>query len=405
MPDNEQQLIILILLTGTLLIISVAVKLLFERISLPPVIGFLLLGFALRVSDAAWHFMTPIEKEVLDFLAQIGIITLLFKVGLESNFKGLIRQLKTASFIWGADVLLSGFIGFATAFYILDLNMIPSLVVGTALTATSVGVSVTVWQEYKATSSENGELLLDVAELDDISAVVLMALLFSLLPLLHTGQAENFLSRILSIGLLFTVKLTGFALLCYLFASFAEHPVVHFFRRLDPPPIAILTVVGIGLVIAGLAGLLGFSAAIGAFFAGLVFSRDPEAVKMETSFLPLYQFFTPFFFFGIGLDISPDILSGAFALGVVLFLAAVLSKMLANGLPVWLMRDLPSGLLIGFSMAPRAEISMIIMQRGLELGDWAVSTQIFGAMAVVTILTCILSPFAVKKMLQKWPQI
>jgi Kef-type K+ transport system membrane component KefB len=165
-----------------------------------------------------------------------------------------------------------------------------------------------------------------------------------------------------------------------------------------------LAVAGIGIIIAAVAGLIGFSLAIGAFFAGLVFSRDPEAVRMEASFLPVYELFSPFFFIGIGLKIDPDSFTSALGLGCILAVAAIAAKVIADGIPVSLMRGMTGGLLIGISMVPRAEIAMVIMQKGLTLGDWAVPKQVFGAMVVVSAATCILSPVAVRVMLREWPQ-
>jgi Kef-type K+ transport system membrane component KefB len=101
-------------------------------------------------------------------------------------------------------------------------------------------------------------------------------------------------------------------------------------------------VIGIGFIIAAIAGFLVFSVAIGAFCAGLVFSRDQKAVKMEASFIPLYEFFTPFFFITIGLDIEITSLTRSIPLALVLLAAAVIGKMLANGIPLWILKDLPT---------------------------------------------------------------
>ena len=293
MQGSEYQLIGLIIMTGVLLLATMVVKLLFERSVVPPIVGFLLLGFVIRSADSKWHFLTVQESEVLAFFAQIGIITLLFKAGLESELNGLLAHLKNAIFVWAANVLISGALGFASAYYLLDFGVVTSLFIAAAFTATSIGVSIEIWQKHGATGTQNGQLLLDVAELDDISAVILMAVLFSLAPLLHRSPEVNLLMELSGTLALFFGKLTIFIVVCYLFASFGEHPFIRIFRRLDPPPLAVLAVIGISLIIAGFAGLLGFSVAIGAFFAGLVFSRDPDTVKMEASFMPLYQFFQP----------------------------------------------------------------------------------------------------------------
>jgi Kef-type K+ transport system membrane component KefB len=404
MQGTEHQFICMIIMTGVLLILTMLVKLLFERIDLPPIVGFLLLGFGIRTAESQWHFLTAQAEEILVFFAEIGVVTLLFRAGLESDLKGMLSQLRRASLVWTADVLISGLFGFVSAYSLLKLELATSLFVGTAFTATSIGVSVAVWQKHNAIATDNGELLLDIAELDDISAIILMALLLSLVPLLQSNQEIDVMSVVAGTTAVFFGKLMLFTLVCYLFASFGEHPLVRFFRRLEPPPLAVLVVIGVSLIIAGLAGLLGFSTAIGAFFAGLVFSRDPDAVKMEAAFLPIYQFFSPFFFIGIGLDISPKGLEEVLSMGIVFFAVAAGGKVVANFLPVWIMKGFPAGILIGLSMVPRAEISMIIMHHGLQLGEWAVPQKVFDAMALVTLLSCSVSPLAVNLLLRKWPQ-
>ena len=115
-----------------------------------------------------------------------------------------------------------------------------------------------------------------------------------------------------------------------------------------------LEVVGVGFIIAAVAGLLGFSAAIGAFFAGLLFSRDSEAVKMDASFGALYELFTPFFFIGIGLNIEPRALNTGLIMGSVLLIAAVLGKLIGAGIPAYFATDLTGATLIGFSIILRA---------------------------------------------------
>ena len=101
--------------------------------------------------------------------------------------------------------------------------------------------------------------------------------------------------------MVFAIKAILFGGFCLVFARYAERRIVRFIRAAAPPgPILIVT--GIGIVIAGTAGQLGFSLAIGALFAGLVFSRDPEVVRMETLFGPIHELFMPFFFVAIGLS-------------------------------------------------------------------------------------------------------
>jgi Kef-type K+ transport system membrane component KefB len=288
------------------------------------------------------------------------------------------------------------------AAYLLGLGWLTSLVLGVALTATSVGVTAGVWQQSGHLDSEQGRLLIDTAELDDISGVVLMALLFAALPAIRESGGP-LLPVLGGTTLVFLAKLLAFTAFCALFARFMEKPLISSFKRLEAPPEPMIMAAGVALIIASLADFLGFSLAIGAFFAGLVFSRDPRTLKMEASFVPLYDFFSPFFFVGIGLEIAPEALLSGLGLGSVLLLVAVAGKVAANLLPVWLMSGLGAGLVIGASMVPRAEIAMVIMQQGLAQGPWAVPQEVYAAMVVVTAGTCILAPLGVRGLLERWP--
>ncbi len=395
---------VLILLTGAIVVLTLLIKSGMQKLGVPSLIGYLLLGFLIRLIDTKWSLMSDSGEGILLFLAKMGLFTLLFRIGLESNLGGLLSQLKRASIVCVANILIAGLLGYVASYYLLGLEQITSIIIGTAFTATSVGISVGVWQEADAIQSKNGELLIDLAELDDISAVILMALLFTILPVIHNGSNDSMFLLVGKTTGLFLFKFFGFVFFCYLFSSFIEHPLTSFIRRLEKPPDPMLVVIGIGFIIAAFAGLLGFSLAIGAFFAGLVFSRDPRAVKMEANFLPIYDLLSPFFFIGIGLHLDPHTITKALGLGAVLFIFAILSKIIANGLPVWMMSGFSSAALIGASMVPRAEITMVIMQHGLSLGDWAVPSQVFGAMVVVCAGTCFVSPILIRALLKQWPQ-
>ncbi|WP_066379549.1 cation:proton antiporter [Anabaena sp. CA = ATCC 33047] len=399
-----QTLPFLILLVGAVITIAILTKAGMSKIGLPALVGYILLGFLFRLLDAQFPFLSPQVQEIFEFLAELGVISLLFRVGLESNLTALIRQLSKASTIWIGDVVVSGGLGFVTARFLLGLPLIPSLFVAIALTATSVGVSVGVWQEAKAIYSENGQLMLDVAEMDDISGVILMALLFAVAPAIHLTGTLSVIPVFAQTSGIFLFKVIIFGAGCYFFSRYLEAELTKFFRQIEPPPDPMLEVVGIAVIIAAIAGILGFSVAIGAFFAGLLFSRDAETVKLEASIASLYDLFTPFFFVGIGLKIAPDALMTGLGFGAILLIAAVLGKVIGAGGTAVFTTGSTGAVLLGVSMIPRAEIALIVMRRGHHLGDWAVSSQVFAAIVVVCTVTSIIAPIILRSLLQKLPQ-
>ena len=402
--DVEWEHAVVLLLTGTLVALGILIKWGLTRTAIPALIGYLLLGFLLRATGTASGFLTEGMVTHFGFLADIGVIALLFRVGLESNLEGLLGQLRNARGIWIGNVLLSGVLGYCTSAYLLDLSLIPSLYIAVALTATSVAVPVAVWREAEALKSPNGELMLDVAELDDVSAIFLMSLLFAAVPVLQAGANGALLPTILTTGGILLVKFLLFGALCYVFSRFVEHRLTRFMERIEPTPEPMLMLVASGSVIAALAGLMGFSIALGAFFAGLIYSRDPEAVMVSKGFVVIYNLFTPFFFIAIGLHVDPQLVTAAVVPGAILLAAAGLGKFIGTVGPAYRGIGWAGSLLLGVSMIPRAEIAMIVMQHGRALGEAVVPREAFAAMVMVSAATCIFSPLMLRPMLGRWRQ-
>ncbi len=394
---------LLVLLFGGLVVAAVLLKTWLNRIGIPPMIGYLALGLLLRILADQTGMLSKEGEEVVHFLAQIGVIALLFRVGLESHLSGLLKQLRSASFIWLFNLTLSGVIGYAAAYYLLGLPFLSSLIISVAMTATSVGIPAKVWSDGKKLDTPQGELFLDVAELDDVSGVILMSLLFSILPLLQSGSGEAGLLAVTLKNLgLFTLKLVGFAGACFLFSRYLEERFTGYLRKKESGPDLMLVVTGTGVVIAAVAGLLGFSAAIGAFFAGLAFSRDPQRVKVDAAFSSIYDLFTPFFFIGIAMRMAPSALSSSLLLVLlVLLTAAVAGKIIGTCLPAWRTLGSTGALIIGISMVPRAEITMLIMQRAHENSNGVISDNTYSAMILVSAITCVAVPFLLRPGIRK----
>jgi len=401
---NESSEYIFLIAFGALLFFIPVIKSTLERNGIPALVGFLLLGFLTRIIDTYFPFITPEFQNSITLLAHIGIVALLFRVGLKSNIKGLIKKLPDASIIWLSDVLVNLVLGFVAARYLLELSFLTSLVIGVALTATSVAVSIVVWQEKGKLNSANGQLLVDVAELDDLSGILLFVCLLTIIPLVQANEAVIF-SQIGTTAAILFAKLVLFIGFCYLFAHYLESSFTRFNRRwVDTKMGLTISVLGVGLAIAAIAGYLGFSLAIGALFAGLAFSRDPQAVHTDTRFLMLYEFFTPFFFIHIGMQIDPTTITKSIGLAVVLVIIAITGKIVGVTLPA--LRNLPkrSAVLLGVSMVPRAEIALLIVFQASLLGEEIISPELYAAMVLVAVLTSIISPVYLRYLFKKQNQ-
>ncbi len=398
--------------TGGLLLVSLGAVLALgpltkhtcRRLGVPSSVGFIVLGLGLGVLLRAVNGPeTPLFDDTFSVLAQLGVVALLFRVGLRSHTSALIDKLPDASLIWLSNVVGTFAAGYVVARYGLDWSLPTALVVGTAFSATSLAVSMAVWDELGLANSDTGETLLDIAELDDLSAAVLLAVLLGILPTLLDGgnglwlQAGTSLAAVLA-------KLAAFVGGCYLFAHFLEHRFTHFNRRMSDTPASLtISILGGGLAIAAIAGELGFSVAIGALFAGLAFSRDPEAVRTDGGFSYLYEFLTPFFFIHIGMQVDATVLLGNAHAGLALFVAAGLSKLAFTMAPALLTMNRHDAFNLGVSMVPRAEIALVVIYECRAIAPDVVPPAVFAGMVMVALATSIVSPLILRRSLAPGP--
>ncbi len=369
-------------------------------LGVPVSAGYIVVGLAMGA------LLRPAAGADLDFLngvfatlAQLGVIALLFRVGLRSHTTALLDKLPDASLIWIGNVLGSAAVGFVVSHFIFHWSLETSLVIGTAFSATSLAVSLAVWDELGLADTDTGATLLDVAELDDLSAAVLLAVLLGTLPAILNGDGNLWFFIGTSLGWVLA-KLAIFIIGCYLFAHYLEDRFTRFNRGLSDTPASLtISILGAGLAIAAVASALGFSAAIGALFAGLAFSRDPEAVRTDGSFTYFYEFLTPFFFIYIGMQTDVLMMLDALATGLVLLLAAAASKFVFTVLPALTSMSRQEALQLAVSMIPRAEIALVVIYECRSLAPGIVPAEVFAGMVLVCLGTSVLSPLLLRRML------
>lgn len=375
-----------------------------RKLGLPGMVAFLAIGIAMSGLFTVGGDASRSLTILFDILGRLGVVALLFEAGMHTDVRKLVRQLGHVVATWAADVVVSGGLGFLAARYLLGYDLIPALVIGVAMTATSVGISTSVWEEHELEGSRDGRHFLGIASLDDISAVVLMAVLFSVAPTLRGASDGALAPAILGELGLTLLKLVGFGGVCVVFSQTVEHRMREWLQRFESAAAALVSVVSVSIIIAAIAGLLGFSMAIGAFFAGLAFSRDPEALRQHIAFDAIYDLFVPFFFIGIGLAIDLTLIGGSIVAGVLLLVVAVVGKIGANA-GVALAYTNPLGAAaIGVSMVPRAEITMIVMQKARSLGEWAAPGSAYAAMVLVSLVTAVAAPLLLRRIVKRIPR-
>ena len=403
MAETAPQLPLLVGLVGILIVLAILMKSLLRRIGVPEVAGYLFVGILFAFLDFEFGFLTPQAVEVLAFLGNLGIIALLFRVGVESDTRALLHQLRKASAIWVGNVAFSAGTAFLAARWVLGMALIPSLFAAGVLTASSVGASISVWRQEGQMGTLDFDLFLDVAELDELAGVIVMGVLLSVAPTLHAGEDVSVAPLVVKSALWFLFKLFVIVGACFLFARFMQRPLLDFFDRLELPPDRLLSVVGVAMLIAAAAGALGFTVGIGAFFAGLTFSQVRDLVTEEASFDSLYDFLTPFFLITIGLRVSPDSLGLMVGMGGVMLVAAVVGKLVGGAVGWRFAGSRRTTSTLALSLIPRAEIAMVVLDAGHRLGEWAMPDAFFSAMVFVSFATCLVGPLALRWHFRRHP--
>ncbi len=386
-----------------LLLILLAARIFAElatRLKSPSVIGELLAGVVLGPSLFGW--MEP--GETLRLLAEIGIILLLFEVGLETDVRALARSGGRSLIVATAGFVLPFLFGFGIAYQFLGLALLPSLFIGGTLTATSIGITVRVLTDLKRQDSPEGRIVLGAAVLDDVMGVVLLALLYEFsigggVSMANVGKV------LLFVGLFFVLAAPAAKLISVVIKRFDAVSEV--------PGLVPTTMVTLVLFFAWLAHAVGAPELLGGFAAGLALSRrfflpfgaalhaDPAfAHRVEDQMKPIVHLFTPIFFVMVGLSLNlreVDWSSGfIWTLSLSLLAAAVLGKLLG----AMLIRETwPTRWIIGTAMIPRGEVGLIFAELGRSGG--ILDNQVYAGMIIVIALTTLLPPFVMKALYRR----
>lgn len=365
------------------------------RLKAPSVIGELAAGVVLGPSLLGW--LEP--NEVLKLLAEIGIILLLFEVGLETDVRRLVNT-GQKSFVVAIGGFFAPFaLGFSLGFWIFDFSLLVSLFIGGTLTATSIGITVRVLSDLKRQQKKEGQIVLGAAVLDDVLGVVLLALLYEF-SIGGGVSAVNAGKVLIFVG--------AFFILAPLAAKLISLLISRFDAISEIPGLIPTSIVSLVLFFAWLAHAVGAPELLGGFAAGLALSRrfflpfgialqtdEAFARRIEKQMRPIIHLFTPIFFVMVGLSLnlreidwsSPFIWS--FSL---LFFAVAVAGKYAGALFVnetWKMR-----IIIGLAMVPRGEVGLIFAELGRVSGIF--TNEVYAGMIIVITLTTLLPPIIIK---------
>jgi Kef-type K+ transport system membrane component KefB len=348
----------------------------FRRLGQPTVVGEILGGV---VAGPAVLGVYEVNAET-ELFAEIGVVLLLFQVGVETRLHDLLRVGTTALMVGVLGVLLPFGAGFLAA-ELAGGDLAQAIFLAAALTATSVGITSNVLRDLGALSTRSGRIILGAAVIDDVLAIMILSV--------ATGVAAGSFSPesllvLLGVAALFiaVVVIGGTRILAQRRSlltdpEFAETPFL--------PGMIIM------LGLAALASFIGLAAIIGAFLAGMVVGESSERHALEAEVAPVAAFFTPFFFGFIGAQVD---LAGLANVEALLLLAGITALAIASKFVGAFLGAIRQGrsraVLIGWGMVPRGEVGIVVAGLGLSAG--AIESEIYTVVVGMAIITTLVVP-------------
>ena len=364
-----------------------------QRIRLPGVVGEIVAGCV--IGPSALGVIRPEQIAAgtpLDVLAEIGVVLLLFAVGLETRLDDLKKVGKSAFLVGVLGVIVPFVLGSLWA-HGSGFEWTKSLFVAAAFVATSAGITARVLQELGVLARIESRVILGAAVIDDILAMLLLGVVTSL----QGGEGINVK------GLLFVLaQAIGFVVVIGWLGTRVMRARAHWLDRPINPLSPLTIVLAICLGLAWLSTEFGLAAIIGAFLAGMIASEMHQREELEHQMQPLLALLTPFFFVITGAKIDLSVFSSGAALWMlaVVTVIAIASKLAGGFLGAWSLGT-RSALIVGVGMVPRGEVGVVIASLGLAAGVF--SNQTYAVIVAMSLLTSIVTPPVLQVLLRHAP--
>jgi Kef-type K+ transport system membrane component KefB len=405
------------LLIALILIFAKLVNLV-QRFGLPVVLGELLVGIVLgNLYLLGFNFFEAIKHNlIIKFLSELGVVILLFQIGLESN----IKKISQVGFKALLVAILGVVIPFVSGTYLIGPFFFPSLsfngylFLGATLTATSVGITIRIFRDLGKTNTKEAQIVLGAAVIDDILGLIILAAVSTMVTVgsVNTGM----------IGLI-VAEAIGFLVGAIILGQLSAPILGKWFAKFhNGAGMKFTLAISFGLVFAFLANSIGLAPIIGAFAAGLIldpvhfrYFNDPELVNdikkniadapnefkkkmnqlinsyarrhVEDLIEPIGYFVIPVFFItaGTNVDLKPLFNFSIISIALLVAIIAILGKVISG-----IAAGKANKLIVGFGMAPRGEVGLIFATVGKSLG--VIDNETFSVIIVVLILTTLITP-------------
>lgn len=410
-----------------LLVILAVAKLgseIFERLGQPAVLGELLGGVLLGnlvLFNPAWDFFEPLRVAniqehwavVIDSLARLGVIILLFEVGLESTVKGMMQVGASSLLVAVLGVIAPFILGFGVSWlFIKELPtelaaIVPTefslnyvhMFIGAVLCATSVGITARVFKDLGKLQNKEAQIILGAAVIDDVLGLIILAVVSGIITAAEVGQPMEIRALLRLIGLAILFLGGSLAL-----GVFLVPKIMRQLAKLRTGGVMLISALLFAFALSYLANAAGLAAIVGAFAAGLIleevhFHGFRDEITIEQLIRPIATMLVPIFFVLMGIQVRLETFANLSVLGVAagLTIAAIIGKQIC-GLGV-----LEKGLdrvTVGVGMIPRGEVGLIFAAIGKSLK--VIDDATFSAVVIMVIVTTLITPPVLKLTLALW---
>jgi Kef-type K+ transport system membrane component KefB len=367
---------------------------LFERLGQPAVLGELIAGILLGASALGVIPTSPDDPltKIVQIFAEIGVVILLFEIGLETDLKQMFRVGAGATSVAAVGVVLpmaGGFLFWMSPLVAPDLShadhFTTGIFIGATLTATSVGITARVLNDLRVMHSIESRMVIGAAVVDDIIGIILLGVVSSLVA----GQAVSVLGVGRSVALA-----VGFLVLAVGLGLAVAPRIFGLLDRMRVRGSLLVSAFAFVLFIAAFANLAGSALIIGAFAAGIILSGTNQFDTINERIKPVADIFTPIFFLSIGAQFDLGLLNPfgegnllILGLGGLLFLIAIVGKIAAGWAVPW---QPFNRLAVGVGMIPRGEVGLIFANMGLMAG--VLTRELFSAILIMVMGTTFMAP-------------
>lgn len=366
-----------------ILLLGAVVTVLFKWIKQPVVLGYIVAGF---LASPHFEYLPSVtSEENIDFWAEIGIVVLLFSLGLEFSFKKLLNS--GGSAVVTALVVVTGMMGAGFAIgHILHFNTINSLFLGGMLSMSSTTIIIKAFNDLGLRQKKFASLVLAVLIVEDLFAVVMMVLLSSIAINSSVEGAE----------LLYSIaKLVFFLLIWFAVGVYVLPSLLNSIRGFLNPETLLVVSMGLCLGMAVFSVYCGFSMALGAFVMGSILAGTSYAERIEHVVTPVKDLFGAVFFISVGMMVRPDIIA-EYWLPILILSAVVIVGMIVFGTAGMLLtgQTLKVAIESGFSLTQIGEFAFIIASLGMSLG--VLEPTLYPIVVAVSVITTFGTPFFIR---------